>query len=220
MARFEPDSDSALDRVMAVPRETKDRLAVYVALLRKWQPSQNLVAPSTLPQVWTRHVADSLQALAAAPDRVRWADLGSGAGFPGLVTAIALIGRPGATVHLVESNKGKAAFLRTVARETGAPAEIHADRIESVVPDLVGAVEAVSARALAPLVDLCRLAAPLMVPGCRAVFHKGQDFASELAAATQSWDLDVVEHPSRIDPAGRIVVIDRMVPRAATGVRP
>lgn len=220
MARFEPDSDSALDRVLEVPRETKERLAVYVALLRKWQPSQNLVAPSTLPQVWTRHVADSLQALAAAPDRTTWADLGSGAGFPGLVTAIALTGRPGAKVHLVESNKGKAAFLRTVARETGAPAEIHADRIESVVPDLTGKVQAVSARALAPLVDLCRLAAPLMVPGCRAVFHKGQDFASELAAATQSWDLDVVEHPSRIDPAGCIVVIDRMVPRAATGVRP
>ena len=212
-----PESDAALDAVLPVTPEIKARLARYAALLAKWQKSQNLVAPATLGRVWTRHMADSLQVLAAAPDALRWADLGSGAGFPGMVTAICLAGRPGAVVHLVESNKGKAAFLRTVARETGAAAEIHADRIETVVPALAGRVDAVSARALAPLADLCAMVAPLMAPGVRALFHKGQDFASELAAATQSWDLDVVEHPSRIDPAGRILEIRRMTPRHATG---
>lgn len=212
-----PETDAALDAVMPVPRETRERLAVYVALLAKWQKSQNLVAPATLPKVWSRHVADSLQVHAALPDILRWADIGSGAGFPGLVTAICLAGRPGAIVHLVESNKGKAAFLRTVARETGAPAEVHADRIETVLPGLAGAVEGLSARALAPLVELCRMVHPLMRPGVRALFHKGQDFASELAEATQSWDLDVVERPSRIDPAGRLILISGMSPKPLSG---
>ena len=107
-----------VEEMFGVSRETLDRLAVYVELVRKWQKSQNLVAPSTLPHLWTRHVADSLQVQALVPGATRWLDLGSGAGFPGLVTAICMVGRPGAVVHLVESNKGKAAFLRTVARET------------------------------------------------------------------------------------------------------
>lgn len=210
------DDTDALTRLMPVSRETLDRLAIYVALLKKWQRSQNLVAPSTLPHVWTRHIADSAQALAMLPEARRWLDLGSGAGFPGLVTAILLSTEQGASVDLVESNSGKAAFLRTVARETGAPARIHAERIEQAVPRFVGKVDAVSARALAPLPALCAHVAPLVARGATAVFHKGQDFASELNEATQSWVLDLIEHPSRIDSAGRILVIRHMRPK--TGV--
>ena len=208
-----PESSAALDPIIAASGATKARLEIYVALLRKWQASQNLVAPATLPAVWTRHVADSAQALAALPEATRWVDLGSGAGFPGLVTAILLADRPGATVHLVESNKGKASFLRTVARETGAPAVVHARRIETFIAGFDAPVEAVSARALASLDDLCRMTAPLVARGAVAVFHKGQDFASELAAATQSWILDLVERPSRVDPGGRIVVVSGIRPR-------
>jgi 16S rRNA (guanine527-N7)-methyltransferase len=140
-------------------------------------------------------------------------DLGSGAGFPGLVTAILLAESAGARVHLVESNRGKAAFLRTVARETGAPAEVHAERIDSFATSFVGPVEAVSGRALAPLAALLEMASPLMARGAVAVFHKGQDFASEIAQATQSWTLDLVERVSRIDPAGRILIVRRADPR-------
>lgn len=199
--------------IMPVSRETKERLAIYVELVRKWQKSQNLVAPSTLPDIWRRHVADSVQTLAALPEAKTWIDFGSGAGFPGLVTAILLAGTEGARVHLVESNKGKAAFLRTVARETGAPATVHAERIEDFQQKFAESVHAVSARALAPLEMLVGWAAPHVVRGAAAVFHKGQDFAAEVREATLSWNLDVVEQISRIDPAGRLIIIRRIVPK-------
>lgn len=218
--RFETDPKSEIEEalrtvgeIVPVSRETAERLAVYVGLLRKWQASQNLVAPSTLAAVWRRHVADSAQAQALLPEARIWVDLGSGAGFPGLVTAILIAGRPGAAVHLVESNRGKAAFLRAVARETGAPATVHALRIEEFTKRFNGEVDAVSARALAPLEDLCGLAAPFVRSGARAVFHKGQDFGAEVRQATLSWDLDLVEHPSRIDRDGRLIEIRRIEPR-------
>ncbi len=204
-----PNSADALDTILPVSRETKDRLGIYVGLLEKWQKSQNLVAPGTLAAVWTRHVADSAQALAVVPDARRWVDLGSGAGFPGLVTAILLTGVEGARVDLVESNSGKAAFLRTVARETGAPAVIHPQRIEAFTAGFADEVHAVSARALAPLSGLLSLAEPLLARGARGVFHKGQDFVSELDKATQSWALTLVEYPSHIEAGSRIVVIER-----------
>ena len=200
-----------VEEMFGVSRETLDRLAVYVELVRKWQKSQNLVAPSTLPHLWTRHVADSLQVQALVPGATRWLDLGSGAGFPGLVTAICMVGRPGAVVHLVESNKGKAAFLRTVARETGAPAVVHGDRIETVMTEIVEPIEVVTARALASLTVLAGFAAPVVARGAVAVFHKGQDFEAELAEATLSWDLDLVKHPSRIDAGGCLVEVRRIL---------
>jgi 16S rRNA (guanine527-N7)-methyltransferase len=166
------------------------------------------VAPGTLNAIWTRHVADSAQAVAALPDARRWVDLGSGAGFPGLVTAILLAGTPGAVVHLVESNSGKAAFLRTVARETAVPARIHAIRINAFTATFAEDVDAVSARALAPLSELLRLAEPLLARGARGVFHKGQDFVSELDKATQSWGLDLIEYASRIEVGSRVVIVN------------
>src|SRR6185437_3029113 len=107
-------------RLTPVSHETEMRLDLYVDLLRLWQTKTNLVAPSTLPSLWTRHVADSLQLLSLAPSARRWLDLGSGGGFPGIVVACALAEAPGATVHLVERNTKKAAFLREALRVTKA----------------------------------------------------------------------------------------------------
>jgi 16S rRNA (guanine527-N7)-methyltransferase len=206
--RIDLSIDSLAD-VFPVSCETKARLQCYADLLLKWQKSQNLIAPATIPDLGRRHFADSLQTMASLPDARDWVDMGSGAGFPGLVTAILLAECGSGTVHLVESNRGKAAFLKTVARETGARAEIHAERIDSFAKSFSGPVDAVSARALAPLVDLLELAEPLMARGATCVFHKGQDFAAEVQIATQSWALDLVEQTSRIDPAGRILIIKR-----------
>ncbi len=202
-----PNSPEALDSLLAVSRETKERLSIYVALLEKWQKSQNLIAPGTLQSIWTRHIADSVQAHMLVPEATRWVDLGSGAGFPGLVTAILLAGVEGAVVHLVESNSGKAAFLRTVARETAAPARIHPIRIDAFMAAFAGDVDAVSARALAPFSELLSLAEPLLARGVRGVFHKGQDFVSEREKATLSWDFDLIEYPSRIESGSRLVVV-------------
>src|SRR5881394_3895714 len=120
----------ASDRVAAlaltpVSRETEARLDRYVALLIEWQAKTNLVAPSTLPYLWTRHISDSLQLLDLAPSANVWADLGSGGGFPGAVLACALAERPGAMVHLVERVAKKAAFLREAVRITGAAGTVH-----------------------------------------------------------------------------------------------
>jgi 16S rRNA (guanine527-N7)-methyltransferase len=122
--------DLAADRSRAfaltpVSRETSERLDRFVDLLLRWQRTSNLIAPSTVSRLWTRHIADSLQLIELAPQARIWIDLGSGAGFPGMVLAIALTGTPGAMVHLIESNTKKAAFLREAQRVTGAPARVH-----------------------------------------------------------------------------------------------
>jgi 16S rRNA (guanine527-N7)-methyltransferase len=117
------EAAKALADIEPVSRETLDRLETFVALVRKWQRAENLVAPSTVPDIWCRHVADSAQLIALFPAVRRWIDIGSGAGFPGMVLAIA--GAAGTTVDLIESNQRKCAFLRLVARETGARAKIH-----------------------------------------------------------------------------------------------
>ncbi len=153
----EPAERRAVAAEHNVSRETSRKLDILVDELGRWQTIKNLVGPGTLAEVWTRHIADSLQLLAIEPQALRWADLGSGAGFPGLVLAIALAERAGAHVHLVESNSRKCAFLRHVARLAGAPATIHEARIEAVVSGLAGAVEIVTARALAPLARTRRL---------------------------------------------------------------
>jgi 16S rRNA (guanine527-N7)-methyltransferase len=213
-----PDGPAAVAAVVDLPPGAAEKLSAYADLVRRWQPVKNLVAPSTLPDIWRRHMADGAQALAAAPDARRWLDLGSGAGFPGLVTAILLAGVPDASVTLVESNGRKAAFLQTVIRELKLPARVIADRIESAANRRaeIGRVDAVSARALARLAILLDLAEPWMADGARAVFHKGQDFASEIAEATQSWVFDLVEHQSRIEPDGRIVVLSNVRRRLPT----
>jgi 16S rRNA (guanine527-N7)-methyltransferase len=190
-----------------VSRETSARLDRFVALLLKWQKTTNLVAASTLDEVWTRHVADSLQVLSFAPDARRWIDLGSGAGFPGLVIACALADVPGAKIHLVESNAKKAAFLREAQRATGAPALVHAQRITDFMKTFDEPVDLVTARALAPLKDLVRYAEPFLKKDATALFLKGQDVEAELTEATKYWEIRTSLVPSKTSAGGRIVVI-------------
>jgi 16S rRNA (guanine527-N7)-methyltransferase len=197
-----------------VPRETIHRLERYAALLAHWQKSTNLVAPSTLPGLWRRHFADSAQIRGLAPEARLWLDLGSGAGFPGLVVAILQTGQPGFRMHLVESDKKKCAFLAEVARETKAPVDIHAMRIEELGesahrlrPDVV------SARALAPLPRLLELAAPFFAPRTRGLFLKGREAESEIEAANMTWDFAASLHSSLTSANSHIVEVRALRPR-------
>lgn len=218
------DDIDAVRAILQLDTAMEERFSRYVDLVRKWQPVKNLVAPSTLPDIWRRHVADGAQAFAALPSAKRWLDLGSGAGFPGLVTAILLADVDGGSVTLVESNGRKAAFLQTVARELKLPARIVPERIESV-PERFAATgdrfDAVSARALASLDNLLDYAEPWLTTGATGVFHKGQDFAAERQQAALSWSFDLVEHQSRIEPDSRIVLVDhvRRLPNAGSPVQ-
>ena len=178
MGKPGPDSDHdrrAALSIVAVSRETEARLAAYVDLLCRWQTIKNLVGSSTLDAIWTRHIADSAQLVTLAPDALRWVDLGSGAGFPGLVVAILLCGRPGARVDLIESNERKCAFLREAVRLTAAPARVHMGRIADVLPRIERPVEIVTARALAALPELLAMSEALLSGGTRGLFLVGDD---------------------------------------------
>lgn len=199
--------------VLPLDAAMEQRLVAYVDLVRKWQPIKNLVAPSTLPDIWRRHVADGAQAFAALPTARRWLDLGSGAGFPGIVTAILLADVEGGAVTLVESNGRKAAFLQAVARELKLPVKIVSERIESLPERLSpdeNRFEAVSARALASLDRLLEYAEPWLSAGATGVFHKGQDFATEHRQAALSWSFDLIERVSRIEADSRIILVDHV----------
>ena len=201
-----------------VPRETIHRLTRYAELLTHWQKTTNLVARSTLPQLWNRHFADSAQLRTLAQEARLWLDLGSGAGFPGLVIAILEAGKPDFRMHLVESNRKKCAFLAEVARAANAPVEIHAMRIEElaesahrVQPDVV------SARALAPLPRLFELASPFFGPGTRGLFLKGDDAEAEIEAARAAWDFAARLHPSLTSSQSHIVEVSRLRAHGAAG---
>lgn len=184
-----------------------ERLGRYESLLIKWQKSINLVSASTLPELWRRHMLDSAQLVALAPESTRrWADLGSGGGFPGLVVAILLAGRPGFEMHLVESDQRKCIFMREVARMTEAPATIHNCRIEDFAAGQ-DAFDVVSARALAPLDRLFGWAAPLFGPQTVGLFLKGQGVQDELTLARKSWIFEAEFHPSQSDPAGSVLML-------------
>ena len=193
-----------------VSRETEARLDRYVALLLEWQAKTNLVAPSTLSNLWTRHISDSLQILSLAPSAKTWADLGSGGGFPGVVLACVLAEIPGANVHLVERNAKKAAFLREALRVTSARGTVHLADIGDSVDRITGPVDCVTARALAPLHQLIGFAAPLVGQGAKALFLKGQDVEAELTEATKYWNIEPQLHPSRTGGHGWIVELDRI----------
>ena len=207
------DGLDAVRAILPLDAAMEARFVAYVDLVRKWQPIKNLIAPSTLPDIWRRHVADGAQAFAALPAAKRWLDLGSGAGFPGLVTAILLAGIEGGSVTLVESNGRKAAFLQTVARELKLPARIVTERIESI-PERFAVTgdrfDAVSARALASLDKLLAYAEPWLTTGATGVFHKGQDFDAERRQAALAWSFDLVEQQSRIEPDSRIILVDHV----------
>ena len=183
------------------------RLDMFVEALLLWQSKLNLVASSTLRELWTRHIADSLQLVPLIGNAARVVDLGSGGGFPGLVLACAVADKSDSVIHLIESNGKKAAFLRETTRAAGVPAKVHHGRAEEVLPRLAGEIEIVTARALAPLSDLLGLAAPLLKTGAQGLFPKGQDVEVELTEATKYWNMTADLVPSRTDPKGRIVIV-------------
>jgi 16S rRNA (guanine527-N7)-methyltransferase len=201
------DDRSAALRLVPVSRETLERLDLYVALLAKWRKTVNLVSESTFADVWTRHVADSAQLLALAPKAKIWVDMGSGAGFPGLVIAIQLVNIADARVHLVESDQRKCAFLREAARETAAPAEIHNMRLENAVEKIPLPVDAVTARALSPLPRLVDFAKVWLESGATGVFPRGKTAgaAADFLSITQNFDIAFSR--SRIDASSEIAVV-------------
>ena len=189
-----------------VSRETMERLAQYESLLIKWQRSINLVAKSTLDQLWQRHMLDSAQLADLAPQSaLYWADLGSGGGFPGLVVAILLRERPGFKMHLVESDQRKGIFMREVIRETGAPAEVHTARIENFARETDLKPDVVSARALAAMDRIIEWAHPLFGPETIGLFLKGQGLEDELTSARKGWIFEETVIPSLSDPSGSVL---------------
>lgn len=196
-----------------VSRETKQRLEDYVALLGRWNHRINLVARRALNDVWSRHIADSAQLLnLAPPNAATWIDLGSGAGFPGLVVAVMAAERhPGLQVRLVESDRRKAAFLAEVIRQTSISAKVEACRIEGLPAERQ---DVISARALAPLEQLCSLAQRFVGPHSVLLFPKGARLESELTAAAALWHIRAERIPSRTDPAAAVLVIRELRKRS------
>ena len=202
--------DSAYARLQhvagPVSRETFDRLVAFERVFRKWAQRINLVAPSTLDDVWERHILDSVQVVRLGGAATRWLDIGSGGGFPGLIIGTMIAARPGASIDLVESNRKKAGFLQAVVGELALPARVHAKRIEDVHA-VIRAPEVLSARALAPLPLLLELSSPWLETGTTALFHKGRDYRQEIQDSAPSWRFDLVEHPSLTDAQGVILEI-------------
>jgi 16S rRNA (guanine527-N7)-methyltransferase len=188
-----------------VSRETFDDLTLFEQKFRAWNNRINLVAASTLDDLWMRHIIDSAQLFGLASQARTWLDLGSGGGFPGLVLAF-LLKRTGGNIHLVESNRKKAGFLQSAVGEFDLPAHVHAVRIE----DAVGRVtqpEIVTARALANLDQLLGMAAPWLNAGARALFHKGRDYRAEIEESALHWRFDLIEHRSVVDEESVILEI-------------
>jgi 16S rRNA (guanine527-N7)-methyltransferase len=178
----------------------------FRAILADWNEKMNLVGPATLPDFWNRHAWDSAQLLEIAPDARTWADLGAGAGFPGLVLAILGKGRPGFHVHLVESMAKRCRFLSEVVADLDLPATVHNDRAENLsLP-----VDIVTARACAPLHRLLGYARPYLKAGATGLFLKGQDVVAELEDASKSWEFQADIVPSMSDERGRIIRVGRL----------
>jgi 16S rRNA (guanine527-N7)-methyltransferase len=193
---FTPDQFAQAENVS---RETLDRLRAYADLLLTWNKKINLISKSTEADIWRRHIQDSAQLYPLIPrDCSNLTDLGSGAGFPGLVLAIMGVKR----VRLVESDARKCAFLREAARVTGVEAQVLTQRIETLAPR---PVDVVTARALAPMTDLLTLAKPLIGPKTELLFLKGQHIEAELTQAHKIWTMQVDCRPSRTDPTGSVV---------------
>jgi 16S rRNA (guanine527-N7)-methyltransferase len=184
-------------------------LETYANLLEKWQRVLNLVGKSSLDDLWIRHFADSLQVAEAVPEARHWLDLGSGAGFPGLVTAIKYAGEPGALVHLVEADRRKCAFLQNVIRETSAHAIVHCGRFEHVLPAFDEPIDAVSARALAPLEALVGYAEKFIDQGAVGVFSKGKQFEEELTDSLTAGKYLITTMASQTCSEARLVLVRR-----------
>jgi 16S rRNA (guanine527-N7)-methyltransferase len=186
---------------------------MFVEALLLWSEHSNLVARSTLPVIWTRHIADSLQLLTLSPGALTWADFGSGGGFPGIPLACALADEPGAKIHLVESVGKKANFLREIVQKLGLPAVVHHERAEKFAESCAETVHVVTARAVAPLKTLCDQAFPLIAKGTLGIFPKGQDVDAELTEAAKYWSIQASIVPSVTNPASSIVMVRSLATR-------
>jgi 16S rRNA (guanine527-N7)-methyltransferase len=199
------DRETAL-RITPVSRETSERLDRFVAHLLKWQPVVQLVAPSTLTKIWTRHIADSLQLLPDIAGAKEVVDVGSGGGFPGLMLAVAA---PDKNFHLIESDTRKASFLREALRVTETAAKVYPERVESVAKRIGTGIHMVTARAFAPLSALLEMTGPFFRHGAKGVFLKSQDVDDELTTAAKSWNVNFQLRNSLTDPRGRVLLIDK-----------
>lgn len=179
----------------------------YRSMLDEWNQHLNLVGPSAMASFWRRHAYDSAQLLQIEPDARVWADLGTGAGLPGVVLAILLKGRQRAQVHLVESLQKRCRFLEEVVRALDLPATVHRSRAEEL--RLTG-IEVVTARACAPLARLLGYARPILSAGARGLFLKGRDIEAEIAEARRSWKFEAKLVASLSDPSGRIVRVEKL----------
>ena len=195
-----------------VSREVVEKLQLYAALLQTWQRAVNLVAPSTLDDIWHRHFADSAQLLDLAPTSKSWIDLGSGGGFPGLVIAILLANQENQIVHLIESNSRKCAFLCEVARRTETPVAVHEGRIEDIARGgQAGKGDVVTSRALAPLTHLLGLAQGFSAENTIGLFLKGRDAGREIDEARRNWRFEYICLPSRTSGDGRIIEVRNLI---------
>jgi len=186
--------------VGASARQMAD-MRVFREMLIDWNGRMNLVGPSALGEFWRRHALDSAQLRDLAPQARTWADLGAGAGFPGLVLAILAKDKPGSHIHLVESAAKRCRFLQAVVDALALPATVHHARAES----LTLSVDVVTARACAPMVKLLGYAWPYLRVGATGLFLKGPDVEVEVQAAAKYWKFDAKFIPSISSPEGRIV---------------
>jgi len=199
------DAQGFAKAAKATPEQIAD-LTRFLALLTEWNENMNLVGPASLPEFWNRHAWDSAQLLRQAPDAVTWADLGAGAGFPGLVIAILRKDQPGFHMHLVESMAKRCRFLSTVVEDLGLPATVHNERAEN----LALTVDIVTARACAPLHRLLGYARPYLLSGAQGLFLKGQDVVADMSEAARYWEYEADVVPSLSDERGRIVRVRRL----------
>lgn len=203
MKHLFPDPE-AVQAAFGVSRETLDRLRAYVDLLVRWNARINLVSPDSIPILWSRHIADSAQLFRFIPrNATNLVDVGSGAGFPGLVLAI--MGAP--DVHLVESDQRKVAFMREAARAVGAQVTLHTERIERLT---AFPASVITARALAPLDALLDLTEEFRGPDTTSVFLKGQTVEGELTDAHKQWTMAVDRQQSLTDPTGTILILRKV----------
>ncbi len=188
-----------LDRIKDVSRETLDRFNLYVQLVKKWNPHINLVSRTSVKDIWSRHLLDSVQIYDIIPVKVGLCvDMGSGGGFPGIVVAIMAAEKdPGLNITLIESDQRKSTFLRQALRELGLHVEVISQRIECV-PNLQASV--ITARALTSLNNLCAYADRHLEDGGIALFHKGESWKKEVDDARLAWSFSLTEHKSKTDP--------------------